>query len=73
MDIKAKFCGDWKIFVNGIPRHNDYQVKLGDNTQLGYKISMMEKMIDQMDDYQSGILDLTFTTYPDRGGYKPFN
>ena len=49
-----------------------YQVKLGDSTQLGYKISMMKKMIDQMDDYQSGVLDLTFTTYPDRGGYKPF-
>lgn len=52
---------------------DQYQVRLGDNAQLGYKISMMKKMIDQMDDYQSGILDLTFTTYPDRGGYKPFS
>lgn len=52
---------------------NQYQVKLGDSTQLGYKISMMAKMIRQMDDYQSGVLDLTFTTYPDRGGYKPFD
>ena len=52
---------------------DQYQVKLGDSTQLGYKISMMTKMIRQMDDYQSGVLDLTFTTYPDRGGYKPFD
>ena len=50
-----------------------YQVKLGDSTQMGFKISMMKQMIDQMDDYQSGILDLTLTTYPDRGGYKPFS
>ena len=52
---------------------DQYQVKLGDNTQMGFKISMMKQMIDQMDDYQSGILDLTLTTYPDRGGYKPFS
>lgn len=52
---------------------DQYQVKLGDSTQLGYKISMMAQMIRQMDDYQSGVLDLTFTTYPDRGGYKPFD
>ena len=50
-----------------------YQVKLGDSTQMGFKISMMKQMIEQMDDYQSGILDLTLTTYPDRGGYKPFS
>ena len=52
---------------------DQYQVKLGDSTQMGFKISMMKQMIDQMDDYQSGILDLTLTTYPDRGGYKPFS
>lgn len=51
---------------------DQYQVKLGDSSQLGYKISMMTQMIAQMDDYQSGVLDLTFTTYPDKGGYRPF-
>ena len=52
---------------------DQYQVKLGDSSQLGYKIGMMAQMIAQMDDYQSGVLDLTFTTYPDRGGYDPFD
>jgi cell division septal protein FtsQ len=51
---------------------DQYQVKLGDNSQMGYKISMMAQMIAQMDDYQSGVLDLSFTTYPDKGGYRPF-
>lgn len=51
---------------------DQYQVKLGDSSQLGYKIGMMAKMIRQMDDYQSGVLDLTFTTYPDKGGFKHF-
>lgn len=51
---------------------DQYQVKLGDSSQMGYKISMMAQMIAQMDDYQSGVLDLSFTTYPDKGGYRPF-
>lgn len=59
--------GDIQLWYN-----DQYQVKLGDSSQLGYKISMMAQMIAQMDDYQSGVLDLTFTTYPDKGGYRPF-
>ncbi len=50
-----------------------YQVKLGDSSRMGEKISMMAQMISQMDDYQSGVLDLTFTTYPNQGGYRPFD
>lgn len=49
-----------------------YQVKLGDNTQLSRKISEMKAAIDQMDDYQSGELDVSYTIWPDRVGYTPF-
>lgn len=49
-----------------------YQVKLGDTTQLNYKISAMKAAIDQMADYQSGVLDVSFTTWPDQVGYTPF-
>ncbi len=49
-----------------------YQVTIGDTTQLHYKISSMKAAIDQMGDYQSGILDVSFTTWPDEVGYTPF-
>lgn len=41
-----------------------YQVLLGDTTQLGYKIQSMKKAIDQQNDYQTGIMDVSFTTWP---------
>jgi len=37
-----------------------YQVKLGDTTELSYKLNYMLAAIDQLDSYQSGVLDLTF-------------
>lgn len=49
-----------------------YQVLLGDAMELGYKIRSMKSAIDQMGDYQSGILDVSFTTWPEEVGYTPF-
>ncbi len=49
-----------------------YQVTLGDAMELGFKIKSMKSAIDQMGDYQSGILDVSFTTWPDEVGYTPF-
>lgn len=49
-----------------------YQVTLGDAMELGYKIRSMKSAIDQMGDYQSGILDVSFTTWPEEVGYTPF-
>lgn len=49
-----------------------YQITLGDSTQLSYKISSMKAAIDKMGDYQSGILDVSFTTWPNEVGYTPF-
>lgn len=50
-----------------------YQVKLGNEMQLSYKISCMKHVIDKLDDYQAGVLDITFTTWPDKVGFTPFD
>ena len=50
-----------------------YQILLGDSMELGYKIRSMKSAMDQMGDYQSGILDVSFTTWPDEVGYTPFS
>lgn len=52
-----------------------FQVKLGDTTELGYKIRCMNAAIngeDALDDHDSGILDISFTVYPDSIGYSVF-
>lgn len=49
-----------------------YQVSVGDATQLSRKISSMKAAIDQMGEHESGILDVSFTTWPDEVGYTPF-
>lgn len=49
-----------------------YQVLLGDSLELSFKIRSMKTAIDQMGDYQSGILDVSFTIWPDEVGYTPF-
>lgn len=49
-----------------------YQVNLGSDSRLDYKITCMNDAILQMSDYQSGILDVSFTIWPDQVGYTPF-
>ena len=49
-----------------------YQVNLGDSSRLDYKIACMNDVILQMSDYQSGILDISFTIWPTQVGYTPF-
>lgn len=49
-----------------------YQVNLGDSSNLEYKVTCMNDVILQMSDYQSGILDISFTIWPDQVGYTPF-
>lgn len=50
-----------------------YQVKLGDDSRLDYKISCMKSTIAKMNDYESGVLDISFTTWQDKVGYTPFS
>ena len=50
-----------------------YQVNLGDNTRLEHKIACMNAVIAQMSEYQSGVLDCSFTIWPNQVGYTPFS
>ncbi len=49
-----------------------YQVNLGDSANLEYKIACMNSVIMNMQEYQSGVLDISFTVWPDQVGYTPF-
>ena len=53
-----------------------YQVNLGsiNNSMhdIAYKITYMKNAILQMSDYQTGILDVSFTTWQDQIGFTPF-
>lgn len=51
---------------------SQYEVLLGDANKLDYKIACMNDAILQMSNYQAGILDVSFTTWPDKVGYTPF-
>ncbi len=52
---------------------SQYQIKLGDTTQLAYKISSAKKAIDQMSPYQQGILDVSFILKPDQIVFTEFD
>lgn len=49
-----------------------FEVLLGDSGSMDKKITWMRDAIAQMEDYQTGTLDVTFTTYPNQAGYTPF-
>ncbi len=49
-----------------------YQVELGDSTNLAYKIACMYDAILQMSDYETGVLDVSFTTWEDQVALTPF-
>ena len=48
-----------------------YRVKLGDLGRIDYKISCMKQAVSQLQDYQSGVLDVTFVTWTDQLGFTP--
>ena len=50
-----------------------YQILLGDTLEMSFKIRALKSTLDRMGDYQSGILDLSFTVWPDTVGYTPFD
>ena len=49
-----------------------YQVNLGNASNLDYKIACMYDVILQMSDYQTGMLDISFTKKKDQVIYTPF-
>ncbi len=50
-----------------------YQVQLGDTSRMEYKIACMNDVILEFEDYQKGILDVSFTTWADQVGFTPFS
>ena len=50
-----------------------YQILLGDTAQLDHKIYMVTGAISQLSAYQTGILDASFTIWPDQVGYTSFD
>ncbi len=49
-----------------------YQVNLGTATELSYKLKCMKQTVAQMSQYQTGILDISFTLRPDEVVYSAF-
>ncbi len=49
-----------------------YQVKLGDSERLDYKIAAVKSIMEQLSPYQTGILDASFTTFPDSVRHMQF-
>ena len=50
-----------------------FQVKLGDANNMDIKIRWMKSAVNQRSEYDMGILDVSFTTWPDHVGYTPIN
>ena len=50
-----------------------YQVNLGDSTQLNYKIECLKKVINKLPDYETGLIDLSFTIRPNEVVYDSFD
>ena len=50
-----------------------YQILLGDTTQLNRKVKSVTLAIEQLSDYQTGVLDASFTIWPDQVGYTAFD
>ena len=50
-----------------------YQVNLGDLSNMEYKIACMNDTILQLSDYQTGVLDVSFNNWENQVGYTPFD
>ena len=48
-----------------------YQVNLGDTNDIEKKITYMKQAVAQLSDYQIGVLDVSFVTWPDQVGFTP--
>lgn len=49
-----------------------YQIRIGNTEQLEYKLSYLDGVLKQLQSYQSGIIDLTFTE-ENAARFQPFN
>ncbi len=51
---------------------NRYEVNLGDAERMEYKIGAMKSTIQKLGEYQTGYLDVSFTTWPTEVYHRPF-
>lgn len=49
-----------------------YHVNLGDSSNMDYKIACLKYTVNSLSDYDSGDLDISFTTWEDKVTYTPF-
>jgi len=49
-----------------------YEVNLGNADRMDYKIASMKAAIQKMGEYQTGYLDVSFTTWPNQVYHRPF-
>lgn len=49
-----------------------FEVLLGDTKKMDTKIAWMRDAVAQLDEYQTGTLDITMINYPDQVAYTPF-
>lgn len=52
---------------------NRYEVNLGNTVRLEEKIAAMKSTIKKLGEYQSGYMDASYTTWPDRIYVRPFD
>ncbi len=50
-----------------------FQMLLGEGTDLPRKLAALDQVLDRMEDHASGILDASFTTWPDEVGHTDFS
>ncbi len=50
-----------------------FQILLGDTSQLVKKLNALAQTLEQMEKYNTGILDIRFTKYPDEVRYSQFS
>lgn len=50
-----------------------FQMLLGDREQLARKVDALSQAVAMMDDYDTGVLDASFTYWPDQVGYSQFS
>ena len=46
-------------------------MNLGDTNDIEKKISYMKQAVAQLSEYQIGVLDVSFVTWPDQVGFTP--
>ncbi len=65
--IDVQDMGDLELWYG-----QQYQILLGEETELSYKISCLKSALEEMAPYQAGILDISFTTWKDQIGFTAF-